>query len=258
LRLIKKDCSSVGFSRMNALFVAWQDPESRSWSPVGRLTHEGDLFKFVYTKGAENLGDRFHPFGAMNDIYSSYVSEVLFPIFANRVLPKSRPEYATYLEWLGMSEAAYDVMAELSLTGGYRATDTLELFPCPEPTSQNKYIVYFFSRGLRHMHEENQVRANELIKGDRLYLMSDVQNEYDAYALVLRTGEPITLVGYAPRYYSPEFSNIVGEVGQENIKVTVEQVNVLAPLQYRILCKLESPWPANFSPCVDEKFKTLA
>lgn len=243
---------------MKALFVAWQNPETRSWAPVGRLTRDGELYRFVYTRGAKEMGDSFQPFGVMKDLYSSYVSEALFPLFANRVLPKSRPEYDTYLKWLGMDEAAYDVMEELSLTGGFRATDSLELFPCPEPTKKNQYVVYFFSRGLRHMHSENQERANELKVGQRLYLMLDVQNEYDPHALVLRTKEPVTLAGYAPRYYSGEFSSVVNEVGQENIKVTVEQVNMDAPLQYRVLCKLESPWPTNFAPCVTEQFKALA
>ncbi|MDH5573013.1 MAG: DNA-binding protein, partial [Gammaproteobacteria bacterium] len=169
---------------MKALFIAWQDPDTRSWSPVGRLTHEENLFRFVYTRGAEELGNKFQTFGAMTDLHSSYISETLFPLFSNRVLPKSRPEYKTYLEWLNMSESAYDVMDELSLTGGFRATDSLELFPCPEPTD-HKYVVYFFSRGLRHMHKENQERVNQLKKGDRLSLMLDVQNEYDQHALVL-------------------------------------------------------------------------
>ena len=242
---------------MKALFVAWQDPKTRSWVPVGRLTHDNNLFRFEYTRGAADMGDDFQLFGVMKDLYSSYVSDALFPLFSNRVLPKSRPEYKTYLQWLGMSESAYDVMEELSLTGGFRATDSLEIFPCPEPTTNDKYEVYFFSRGLRHMHSENMERANELVRGDRLYLMLDIQNEYDPHALVIRTQEPVTLVGYAPRYYSGEFSSVVNEVGQENIKVTVEQVNKDAPLQYRVLCKLESPWPTNFTPCVKGQFKTL-
>lgn len=242
---------------MKALFVAWQNPKDRSWAPVGRLTHDDGLYRFVYTRGAKDMGESFQPFGAMTDLNSSYVSEKLFPLFANRVLPKSRPEYKTYLQWLGMNEAGYDVMEELSLTGGFRATDSLELFPCPEPTSKDLYEVYFFSRGLRHMHSENVERTKELKKGERLYLMPDIQNEYDSHALMLRAKEPVTLVGYAPRYYSGEFSSVVKEVGQDNIKVTIEQVNKDAPLQYRVLCKLQSPWPVNFTPCVMGQFKTL-
>lgn len=244
---------------MKALFVAWQNPKTRSWAPVGRLTHDdAGLFRFVYTRGAKDMGDSFQPFGAMTDLDSSYVSEKLFPLFANRVLPKSRPEHEAYLKWLGMDEAAYDVMEELTLTGGFRATDSLELFPCPEPTPQNQYVVYFFSRGIRHILPENRERANGLEKGQRLYLMLDVQNKHDPHALILRTDEPVTMVGYAPRYYSGEFSNVVKEVDPNKIKVTVERVNKEAPLQYRLLCKLESPWPTNFSPCVQNQFEALA
>jgi len=100
----------VEFDSVKALFVAWQDPKTRSWVPVGRLTRDDDLFRFEYTRGAEDMGADFQPFGAMKDLYSSYVSEALFPLFSNRVLPKSRPEYKTYLQWLGMSESAYDVI----------------------------------------------------------------------------------------------------------------------------------------------------
>ena len=35
------------------LFLAWQDPNSRSWFPIGRLTFDGARYKFVYTQGVE-------------------------------------------------------------------------------------------------------------------------------------------------------------------------------------------------------------
>lgn len=57
-------------------------------------------------------------------------------------------------------------------------------------------------------------------------------------ALLLRTGEPITLVGYAPRYYSGEFTQVINSTELDQVKVTVEQVNSDAPIQYRVLCRL--------------------
>ncbi len=241
-----------------ALYIAWQDPDSRSWAPVGRLTRDDSLYKFVYTQGAERAGKKFQPFGSMQNLHVAYQSEELFPLFANRVLPKSRPEYAEYLMWLGLTEQDHDVMDELSRTGGLRATDSLELFPCPMPDANKNYEVYFFSRGLRHMHTENQERARLLEAGEYLYLMHDIQNEYDAMALLVRTGDPISLVGYAPQYYSGEFIQLLKSVGQGKVKVTVERVNSNAPIQYRVLCKLSSPWPENFSPCSKGKYEALA
>ncbi|HEY4697898.1 MAG TPA: HIRAN domain-containing protein [Gallionella sp.] len=242
---------------MKALFVAWQDMKSRSWAPVGRLTHEDGVYRFVYTRGAEAMPD-FRPFGVMQDLHSAYKSEKLFPLFANRILAKNRPEYSDYLKWLGLNEARYDELEELARTGGLRATDSLELFPCPEPTAGKNYEVYFFCRGLRHLHAENQERAQQLKPGERLYLMQDLQNPHDPMALLMRTVEPITLVGYAPRYYSAEFTQLIKSTAPDQVKVTVEQVNLDAPVQYRVLCKLTSPWPANFSPCTTQDFEALA
>ncbi|MGH8643755.1 MAG: HIRAN domain-containing protein [Gammaproteobacteria bacterium] len=115
----------------------------------------------------------------------------------------------------------------------------------------------FFSRGLRHLNLENQARVRNLKPGERLFLIRDLQNEHDAMALLLRTEDPIFLVGYAPRYYSEDFNQVIGLSNQENVKVTVEQVNQDAPIQYRVLCRFASPWPANFHPCAGENFRTL-
>lgn len=242
---------------MKALFVAWQDPNSRRWLPVGRLTHEGGVYRFVYTRGAKE-STNFTPFGRMVDLDAAYVSEVLFPLFANRVLPKSRPEYQDYLRWMGLSEKEHDDLDVLARTGGQRATDTLEMFPCPEPTKSNAYEVFFFSHGLRYLIPENQARINTLKQGEELFLVRDIQNPQDQTALLMRTSDPMSLVGYCPRYYSAEFTRLLEAVGKDKVKVTVEQTNPDAPSQLRLLCKLSAPWPANFSPCSRDQFTALA
>ncbi len=233
---------------MKTLFVAYQDAASRTWTPVARLTHDGQFYHFAYTRGAKDLPN-FVPFGRMNELDAEYVSEQIFPLFANRLLPKSRPEYNDYLSWLGLSGVGHDALDELARTGGLRATDSLELIPCPEPTSSNQYEVYFFCRGLRHFPADSQARSLALEKGERLYLMQDLQNGSDGMALLLRTDDPVTAVGYVPRYYSAEFSRLIKLVGADAAKVTVEKVNADAPVQYRVLCKFSAPWPAQFQPC---------
>lgn len=241
---------------MKALFVAWQDPQSRRWAPVGRLSRDDGHYRFVYTHGAEELPN-FTPFGRMDDLRAEYISDELFPLFANRILAKSRPEYDRYMGWLGLERATHDALEELARTGGLRATDSLELFPCPQPTRDHRYEVYFFCRGLRHLHAENPKRAAELKFGERLFVMQDLQNEYDDMALLLRTNDPITLVGYAPRYFSGEFTQLMGTAGSDKVIVTVERVNAQAPLQYRVLCKISAPWPANFQPCQENSFQPI-
>lgn len=242
---------------MKSLFVAWQDPQSRQWAPVGRLSRDHGQYRFVYTHGAKELPN-FTPFGRMTDLRAEYISDKLFPLFANRILAKSRPEYDQYLGWLGIDRSKYDALDELARTGGLRATDSLELFSCPQPTKNHSYEVFFFGRGLQYLHAENPKRAAELKPGERLYVMPDIQNEFDEKALLLRTDDPITLVGYAPRYFSGEFSMLLSSVGAEKVKVVVEKVNHDAPLQYRILCRITAPWPANFQPCLSGSFASLS
>ena len=242
---------------MKALFVVWQDPDTRRWIPVARLTREHGRFRFSYTKGA-TASNKFDGFGRMQDRHVVYESEDLFPLFANRILPKSRPEYRSYLHWLGLDEQRADELEVLARSGGLRATDTLEIIPCPEPTTDNRYVVYFFSHGLRYLSEKDQERVTTLKVGDRLFLMRDVQNRVDAMALLMRTDDPISVVGYCPRYYSGEFSQLLLQVAQEQVRVHVEQVNIDAPSHYRLLCKLVSPWPTGFAPCAREEFEPLA
>lgn len=241
---------------MKALFVAYQDAASRQWAPVGRLTQEDGRYHFAYTRGAREFHS-FVPFGRMTDLKAEYVSETLFPLFANRVLPKSRPEYEDYLNWLGLSLTGHDALEELARTGGLRATDNLELIPCPAPTEENRYEAFFFARGLRHLSKYSQERALKLNPDERLYLAQDLQNGFDNTALLVRTGDPVTLVGYAPRYYSSDFTNLIKQVGAHEVLVTMERVNADAPLQYRVLCKLSAPWPTGFLPCESGDFETL-
>lgn len=239
---------------MKALFVAYQDTVSRTWTPVARLTHDGRLYHFSYTRGAKNLPN-FSPFGRMDKLDAEYVSEQIFPLFANRLLPKSRPEYSDYLNWLGLLDVEHDVLEELARTGGLRVTDSLELILCPEPTSSNLYEAYFFSRGLRHLPEESQNRSTTLTEGEKLFLMKDIQNDHDGLALLLRTDDPVTVVGYVPRYHCEEFSQLIDLLGSDVPRVTVEKVNIDAPIQYRVLCKFSAPWPMQFQPCKAKEYE---
>ena len=238
------------------LFVAWQDPEQRGWFTVGRLSREDGVYRFVYTKGAKR-SSRFVPFGRMQDLDVAYESQDLFPLFANRLLAKGRPEYADFLSWLNVRDEADDPLALLGRTGGMRETDSLMVFPCPEPTSSGKYHASFFAQGLRYLPSHSVSAVNEIAPSTRLFLMPDPQNEHDRLAIALRTGDPKTLVGYCPSYLTADFHALL-RVNAEAVKVVAERVNAEAPIQLRFLCALTSPWPRGFTPCATEDFEPLA
>lgn len=85
-----------------SLFVAWRtpDPSHGRWEPVGRLDGDAGGYRFQYTRGARRL-EEFAPFPGMPDLEAVYESDELFPLFANRLLAPSRPEYEAFLAWGG-------------------------------------------------------------------------------------------------------------------------------------------------------------
>lgn len=241
---------------MKIFYIAWQDPETRRWQPVGKLTFENNLYRFVYTKGAL-AAKNFVPFGVMKDLTSTYESSELFPLFYNRLLSKNRPEYNDYLNWLNISPDQDDQLSQLALTGGIRGTDSLVVFPCPEPQSDGKYHVKFFCHGVRYLAEEAQNLVDQLKPGARLYLMLDVQNEQDSYAIALRT-EPAMIVGYVPRYFTDDFHFLLSSKQKGSVKAVVNMVNPVAPIQYRLLCSITADWPKGFRPFSERLYQPLA
>lgn len=102
---------------MKTLYIAWQDPKDRRWYPVGQLRFDRKVYRFVYTKGAKK-SPHFLPFGRMLDLHVAYESHELFPLFANRVLSKTRPEYHDFLHWLNLQEHEDDPLALLARSSG--------------------------------------------------------------------------------------------------------------------------------------------
>jgi hypothetical protein len=241
---------------MNTLFLAWQDPQNRRWFPVGRLTFNGSVYHFVYTKGAE-ASPHFIPFGMMRHLHVTYESDQLFPLFSNRLLSKARPEYRKFLHWVNIREDEDDPLALLARTEGLRETDSLEVFPRPERTNDNEYHVHFFVHGIRHLPQEAIDRVHALKEKDRLFLMQDLQNPYDPFALALRTADPPTFVGYCPRYLAEDVHTLLEKCASEVVRINVERVNREAPLQLRVLCDITSCWPASFRPCSGEMYEPL-
>jgi HIRAN domain-containing protein len=242
---------------MKAVYVAWQDPKNRTWYPVGRLNFQRNEYRFVYTKGALK-SKRFIPFGRMTDKSVMYTSRELFPLFANRILSKSRPEYKRFLQWLAVDGHDDDPIALLARTGGIRETDTLMVFPAPVPTRSGQYHAKFFVQGLRYLPEEALRAVEGLARRTQLFIMPDPQNLHDSTAVALRTDEPRVMVGYCPRYLGPDFLHVLRATDPRKVRVLVEQVNPDAPIQLRLLCSLKAPWPQDFEPCAGDLYEPLA
>lgn len=129
------------------LFVSWRDPEVGSIHPIGRLvrrtTEDGESYSFAYLKNAERL-ERFEPLPGLPDLHQRYDSHVLFPVFANRVMPRSRPDYDLLASRADLTGDA-DPFEVLARSGGRRATDRIEVFAGPERTATGESKLLFLS-----------------------------------------------------------------------------------------------------------------
>ena len=239
----------------NALLVAWRSGTgARGWGPVGRLEYDGNVYRFVYTRGAQTL-EGFQPFSQMEDLEQVYESVELFPLFANRLLPKSRPEYEAFLRWGDFDpDNPPDPISLLGVTEGIRQTDAVEVFPCPVPDNFGCYLSKFFIHGLRWLPPQAHERIARLQTNEQLLMMADFFNESDRLAVALRTTEERMLVGYIPRYLAHDVWNLLRGCDPEFINVVVRRVNRDAPQQQRLLCQMNACWPENFRPCSSESF----
>lgn len=241
----------------NALFVAWR-PESphEGWRPVGRLEHEDGTYRFFYTQGAKRPG--FRPFDHMEAFDRVYESDELFPVFANRLLSTSRPEYEEFLKWGGFDQNHHpDPIVILGLTEGRRQTDAIEVFPCPKPDDSGCYFIKFFLHGIRWLGVQEEHRISRLRNGETLKVMFDVQNEHDPDAVAVRTEDDRMLIGYFPRYLAIDVKGLWNSCASEFLHLTVDRHNPDAPLQNRVLCRMTACWPNDFVPCRGPDFEPV-
>lgn len=249
---------------MGTIFLAWQDPRSRRLFPVGRLTTMPTGYRFAYVRGVQDASRQgFEPLPSFKDVSEVYEAEQLFPLFANRLLSATRPDYQAFLGWLGVDVTPHpDPVELLARSGGQRLTDQLEIFPMPEKTAPNVYESHFFVHGLRHMPEESAIRASKLSSGDRLCVLHDFQNDKDRQALVLRSPESFDgdmhLLGYCPRYlFADTFDSMVRN--EDWPRITIEQVNPPpAPVRFRIFCRVEIRLEGGIEPFSSDQFQPFS
>ncbi len=245
----------------NRLFVAWRsdDQNGGSWGPVGVLERTARGYRFAYTRGARTLAG-FHPFPRMNDLDLVYESDDLFPIFANRLMNTRRPEYRPSLVWSGFNpDQPPDPIQLLGVTEGLRQTDALEVFPCPEPDANGCFTAKFFLHGLRHAQPEAIERVGRLVAGEELRLVPEENNPHDSQAVAVwtvRAGD--FRIGYVPRYLARDIRTLYSRCGADFARLFVERLNSRAPLQQRVLCRMNACWPPGFRPCSGEEFHPIA
>lgn len=242
---------------MKTLFLAWQAPDVRQWFPVGRLEADAEhsTYIFEYTHGAIDAQSKgFHPIASFPRFEDRYHSEVLFPMFKNRVIGHHRKDFTDYLRSLDLD--SNDPIEILAITGGERQTDSFEVFPKIERQVDNSFQCRFFLHGLRHMTEAAQVRARGLQAGESLGVSVELTNPKTGLAIQL-TSQDYALVGWTPRYLVGDLLQAISQTQQ--IAAKVVQVNADdVPANRRVLIELSGHLPEGFEPMSSGPFLPIA
>ena len=244
-----------------SLFIAWRSgsQEQGHWGPVGRLDYKDLVYRFVYTQGARTLPG-FQPFAGMTDLEQVYESNSLFPLFANRLLARSRPEYEAYLTWSGFDyRHPPEPLAILGVTEGRRMTDALELFACPLRSLDGRYECTFFLHGLRHQAAAALELVRAMQPGTVLSLSLEPSNPADANAVAVYTASTTDglKLGYVPRFLARDVRGLLDTLRADQLTLSVRRCNPDAPLQQRLLCMLQAPWPEDFAPCSGVEYQPI-
>jgi len=241
------------------LFLAWQDKaQTRAWFPVGRLdvVMQTPLYRFRYIGGAITARQKtgFEPLYDFPWFERSYESSELFPLFKNRVLTARRPDFSEYLRQLDLPEQASRVEI-LSVDGGYRATDSFEVFPKIERREDGTFRCRFFLHGWRYMNEEAQRRVESLSPGDTLHVAIELTNPTAREPVQIQT-EDRYVIGWAPNYLVADFLRAIAKAPQSHSAKVVRVNPAPAPSKQRLLLEFRGHFPDN-PPMTDGEFKPL-
>ena len=243
------------------MFLGWQDTQNkRGWYPIGRLEFDvqGGDYAFRYTRGALTAKEQSHfePLYDFPRFDRVYRSEELFPLFKNRVMTPQRHSFQEYLKQLAIHDTNPDPLEILAVDGGYRATDSFQVFPKIEKCPDGAFRCRFFLHGWRHTNEAAKARLGELQAGEDLYVTLELTNPETAFAVQIQS-EDYHMLGWAPRYLVGDLVRAMAHAPGD-YHAHVVQVNPMpAPSKQRVLIELNGHWPEEHEPMSDESFQPL-
>ena len=135
------------------------------------------MHRFRYTKGAERACESigFETLLDFPRMDRAYESSDLFPLFRNRVMWPQRPDFSEYLRMLDLPETAEPVEI-LSVSGGYRMTDTFEVFPRIVRDPDGSFSCRILPAWLASRELGVAARIEDLQLDEKLYLTIELTN----------------------------------------------------------------------------------
>jgi hypothetical protein len=207
-------------SRVTALYLG-AGVEDRLWFPIRKMIWHDGQYQTCFVEGVKNLVEaaplwrhHFKPEAlevvkTTHEIHCDYACR----------MPLDRPqEMPWHLPSLGLPADLLDPIAFVARSGGYRETDSLDIFPEVQPDVDDSYRFYFL---LRKLYLIDETVINDLTEGD-------VIDPQDWWAIHQSTGNKI---GILPGYIRA----LIAEHSQD-VELKIEQVNRHSRIQRRLLC----------------------
>lgn len=193
------------------LLVIWQQPTTRAMIPVGVLGFDGETYTFAYLPNAADIAE-FRPLLGFRDFTQSYTSDELFPLFRERVLDPTRPDFSRVIDELSLDPVSATPWEQLVRSGGGSEGDTLQVIPFPRE-SDGGWACTALVAGMRYLSKKSVRTATGVVQayadgeiedvlrrlapGQELKIVSEVGNDYNPDAQLLFTDKD-ELIGYVP------------------------------------------------------------
>lgn len=190
----------------NEMWLIWKQPKTRRRYKIGSLIYDNNeyIFKYVNPELDDARLEGFDYFPGFENINNVYKSKEMFVNIETRLLNLNRPDYLEILNMYGLDSNS-SKLEILKATKGRLITDNYEFVPAFD---NNK--VEFDVAGTRHCSDVNKCKKIININ-DKLELQLEPENEYDEYAIkiILNKNNKSYHLGYVPRYYSRELSDLL-------------------------------------------------
>ncbi len=231
--------------KARSFVVSRQDSQTRAFTAVGILTALPVTFSFEYL-GSFLSSEQPLGLGGLPLAVGPFVSERLFPVFAQRIIGAHRVDRPENLESLGLSLDSSDLEI-LSRSEGARPVDSIRLTELPD-TSTGKIDLKFFVHGVRYQKNIESV-PSELHIGDCVELVRETENPFDEYATLVTTqGKTIGYVPSALSVLISAASDFRGQVSHVNPASFGSNLRVLIHVQGSVDSQFLWPWQVNVTP----------
>lgn len=174
------------------------------------------------------------------ELDGDYWAPELFPLFKNRIMSPSRPDFQEYLQVLGL-EANAEPIEILAANGGRRLTDAYEVFPKLVKQEDGSFVSRFFLHGNKYVSDAGRQRLNSLRVDEELYVAVELTNPSTELAVLVLTTD-YQVLGWAPHYLVDDLTMAMAETGGKCSAKVVRVNPQPLPSRQRLLVELRCHW----------------